>query len=84
MSESNTPGNIDTEATKLDSYSVSDLNIIYELKTKSVFRSIVFTGMINNLFDQEYVSNAYLYGEDYVSYFPQAGINFLAGITLKF
>jgi iron complex outermembrane recepter protein len=77
-------GNLDTEATKLDSYSVTDFNIVYELKTKTLFKSIVFTGLVNNVFDKQYVSNAYLYGEDYVSYFPQAGINFLAGITLKF
>ena len=77
-------GNIDTDATKLDSYSVTDFNIVYELKTKTLFKSIVFTGLVNNIFDKQYVSNAYLYGEDYVSYFPQAGINFLGGVTLKF
>lgn len=77
-------GNIDTEITKLDGYSVTDFNIVYELKTKTLFKSIVFTGLVNNLFGKQYVSNAYLYGEDYVSYFPQAGINFLGGVTLKF
>lgn len=77
-------GNIDTDATKLDSYSVTDFNIVYELKTETLFKSIVFTGLVNNIFDKQYVSNAYLYGEDYVSYFPQAGINFLGGVTLKF
>lgn len=77
-------GNIDTEVTKLDSYSLTDFNIVYELKTKTLFKSIVFTGLVNNIFDKHYVSNAYLYGEDYVSYFPQAGINFLGGVTLKF
>jgi iron complex outermembrane receptor protein len=77
-------GNIDTDATKLDSYSVTDFNIVYELKTKTFFKSIVFTGLVNNIFDKQYVSNAYLYGEDYVSYFPQAGINFLGGVTFKF
>src|SRR5690606_16578043 len=77
-------GNIDTEITKLDSYSVTDLNIVYEWKTKRLFKSIVFTGLVNNIFDTTYVSNAYLYGEEYVSYFPQARINFLAGVTCKF
>ena len=77
-------GNLDTEATKLDSYSVTDLNIVYEWKTKTLFKSVVFTALVNNLFDKQYVSNAYLYGEDYVSYFPQAGINFLVAVTLKF
>ena len=77
-------GNLDTEATKLDSYSTTDFNIVYELKTKTLFKSIVFTGLVNNIFDKKYVSNAYLYGEDWVSYFPQAGINVLGGVTFKF
>jgi iron complex outermembrane receptor protein len=57
---------------------------VYTVKPKSVFSSIVFTGLVNNIFDRHYVSNAYLYGEDYLSYFPQAGINVLGGLTLKF
>lgn len=77
-------GNIDTEATKLNDYATTDFNVVYEIKTKSLFKSIVFTGLVNNIFDKHYVSNAYLYGESYVSYFPQAGINFLGGVTLKF
>jgi len=77
-------GNLDTDATKLDSYSTTDFNIVYEIKTKTLFKSIVFTGLVNNIFDKQYVSNAYLYGEDWVSYFPQAGINVLGGVTLKF
>ncbi|RZJ30240.1 MAG: TonB-dependent receptor, partial [Flavobacterium sp.] len=77
-------GNIDTETTKLPDYSTTDFNIVYELQTRTLFKSIVFTGLVNNVFDKHYVSNAYLYGENYVSYFPQAGINFLGGITFKF
>ncbi len=77
-------GNIDTRETRLDSYSVTDLNVVYEIKPKAVFQSIVLTAMVNNLFDARYVSNAYLYGENYISYFPQAGTNFLAGATLRF
>ncbi|HEX9979965.1 MAG TPA: TonB-dependent receptor [Flavobacterium sp.] len=76
-------GNIDTEITKLDGYTVTDLNIVYEWRPRKIFSSILFTGLVNNVFDAEYVSNAYLYGENYLSYFPQAGINFLVGITLK-
>ncbi|MGG7033950.1 MAG: TonB-dependent receptor [Flavobacterium sp.] len=77
-------GNFDSEETKLNAYSLLDFNAVYELKTKKIFKSIVFTGLINNLLDKKYVSNAYLYGDNYMSYFPQAGINFMAGMTLKF
>ena len=77
-------GNIDTDLTKLDSYFVNDLNLQYVIKCNKIFNSIVLNGLVNNIFDEKYVSNAYLYGEDYLSYYPQAGINFLVGATLKF
>lgn len=77
-------GNFETESIKLESYNVLDFNVNYELKTKTIFKSIVFSGLVNNLLDKKYVSNAYLYGDSYVSYYPQAGINFLVGMTLKF
>lgn len=74
--------NFESDNAKLDSYFVSDLNVSYEWETKSVFKSIVFNGLVNNIFDEEYVSNGFMYGDPY--YYPQAGINFLAGVTLKF
>lgn len=74
--------NFESGNAKLDSYFVSDLNVSYEWATKSVFKSIVFNGLVNNIFDEEYVSNGFMYGDPY--YYPQAGINFLAGVTLKF
>jgi iron complex outermembrane receptor protein len=90
-------GNIDSKASKLEGYSVSDFNIVYEIKPKSVFNSIVFSGLINNIFDLEYESNgySYTYDDDFsvpgnvttiegAGYYPQAGINFLLGLTLKF
>ena len=47
--------------------------------------------MINNIFNQEYETNAWVYQYTFENehrvmdgYFPQAGINFLAGLTLKF
>jgi len=77
-------GNFDTEVTKLESYNVLDFNAYYEIKPKSIFQSVVFSGLINNLFNVKYVSNAYLYGDSFISYYPQAGTNFLLGLTLKF
>jgi iron complex outermembrane receptor protein len=90
-------GNIDSEGSKLNSYFVNDLNISYEFKPKSVFKSILLTGLVNNIFDYKYVSNGYFYTYDDnwsdpnqittiegAGYYPQAGINFLVGLTLKF
>ena len=75
--------NIELPAAKLANYFVNDLNIAYEIKPKSVFKSIVITGLVNNIFDKKYVSNGYMW-DVYPFYYPQAGINFLAGLTLKF
>ncbi|SHL89886.1 iron complex outermembrane recepter protein [Flavobacterium xinjiangense] len=75
--------NIELPAAKLANYFVNDLNIAYEIRPKSVFKSIVITGLINNIFDKKYVSNGYMW-DVYPYYYPQAGINFLAGLTLKF
>lgn len=75
--------NSESAASRLPSYSVNDLNIAYEVKPKSIFKAIDFTGLINNFMDKNYISNGYMYGVD-PYYFPQAGINFLLGMTLKF
>jgi iron complex outermembrane receptor protein len=90
-------GNIDSKASLLDSFFINDLNVYYELENIPVFKSVVFSGLVNNLFDVKYVSNGYFftYEDDFsnpgtvttiegAGYYPQAGINFLAGVTLKF
>ncbi|MRX66736.1 iron complex outermembrane recepter protein [Flavobacterium resistens] len=75
--------NIELPSAKLADYFVNDLNVSYEIKPKSVFKSIMITGMVNNILDKKYVSNGYMW-DVYPYYYPQAGINFLAGLTLKF
>jgi iron complex outermembrane recepter protein len=75
--------NIESPYAKLPDYFVNDLNIGYEIKLKSVFKSILFTGLVNNFLDKQYVSNGYMW-DVYPYYYPQAGINFLAGLTFKF
>ncbi|MBD3582296.1 TonB-dependent receptor [Flavobacterium selenitireducens] len=90
-------GNIDSETSKLDSYATSDLSISYEWKNVGFFRSVAISGLVNNIFDYEYESNGYFYtyDDDFstpgtvttvegAGFYPQAGINFLAGLTLKF
>ncbi len=76
--------NIEDENAVLKDYFIQDFNLIYEFKPKKVFQSIAFTGLVNNVFDKKYVSNGNDYGGGYVYYFPQAGINFLVGLNLKF
>jgi len=75
--------NIELPAAKLANYFVNDLNVSYEIKPKSVFKSILVTGLVNNILDKKYVSNGYMY-DVYPYYYPQAGINFLLGLSLKF
>jgi iron complex outermembrane receptor protein len=75
--------NIESAESKLADYFINDLNISYEIKPKSVFKSIIFKGLVNNVLDKKYISNGYMW-DIYPYYYPQAGTNFLAGITLKF
>ena len=75
--------NIELPAAKLADYFVNDLNVAYTFKPKTIFKEIVLTGLVNNFLDKRYVSNGYMY-DVYPYYYPQAGINFLAGLTLKF
>jgi iron complex outermembrane receptor protein len=90
-------GNTDSEASKLGSYFVNDLNVSYEIKPKSIFKSILVSALVNNIFGEKYVSNGYYYTYDDTwsdpnqittiegaGYYPQATINFLLGATLKF
>jgi iron complex outermembrane receptor protein len=89
--------NIDSEGSKLESYFVNDLNVSYEFRPKSIFKSILVSALVNNIFDLKYESNGYFYtyDDDYsnppaittiegAGYYPQAGINFLLGVTFKF
>lgn len=81
--------NTSNESRALDAYFVNDLNFTYTLKT-NFFKEIGIYLNISNVFNQKYETNAWIYryyyeGQEYVmdGYFPQATINFLAGISLK-
>jgi len=75
--------NIESPEAKLADYFINDLNVTYEIKPKSVFKSIIFKGLVNNIFNKKYISNGYMW-DIYPYYYPQAGTNLLAGITLLF
>lgn len=90
-------GNIDSDVSKLDSYFTNDLNFVYEIDTIPLIDSLVITGLLNNIFDVEYVSNGYFFtfDDDFsnpgtittvegAGFYPQATINFLLGVTVNF
>lgn len=75
---------------KLNSYLTHDIRVNYTFKTKWI-SSIDCYAQVNNLLSEEYENNAwvyYYYSENIHKrmdgYFPQAGINFMTGITLHF
>lgn len=84
---------IDNSASRvrsLDPYLVSNALASYTIHTNFI-REIGLTLMVNNLFNERYESNAWVYRwmEDGVEklvdgYFPQAGTNFLLSASLKF
>ncbi len=90
-------GNIDSENSTLDSYTQTDFNVQYVIETSSFVKSIVLSGLVNNIFDADIISNGYFYTYDDdwsnpgsittiegAGYYPQAGINFLIGVTVNF
>jgi len=81
----------------LDSFFTSDLNVVYEIKPTKIFKSVVFSALVNNIFNTEYVDRGYYYmfddtwsaanetvTLDGAVYYPQATRNFLIGVSLKF
>jgi len=74
----------------IDPYLVNNLRFIYSIET-SFIKQIDFLLTLNNIFNAEYETNAWVYryvydGEEgnLNGYFPQAGFNFMAGVNLKF
>ena len=90
-------GNIDASSSKLKAYSQFDFNVQYEIVTNSFIKSVVLSGLVNNIFNELYESNGYFFTFDDTwsnpgvtttiegaGYYPQAGTNFLVGATLNF
>ncbi len=81
--------NTSSDERSLHPYFVNNLRLAYSFKLKP-FREIGISLMINNLFGERYETNAWIYRYNYANqpyhvngYFPQALINYMAGITLK-
>lgn len=90
-------GNIDSEVSKLDSYFINDFNVVYTLKGMPWINEIVFNGLVNNIFNEQYVSNGFFFtfDDDFsdpgtvttvegAGFYPQATTNFLIGATVNF
>ena len=90
-------GNIDSENSTLEAYFVNDLNAVFIWKPNKWVSEIQWSFLINNICNAKYESNGYFftYDDDFSvvgqvktiegsGYYPQAGINFLTGLKLRF
>lgn len=82
--------NTSNTARMLSAYNINDVRLRYHLKMKRVGETSLFV-TLNNVFNQRYESNGYSYSfisggslstQNYM--FPQAGMNWLAGFSVKF
>ncbi|MBS1589649.1 MAG: TonB-dependent receptor, partial [Bacteroidetes bacterium] len=82
--------NTSNTARMLSAYNTNDVRLRYHLKMKRVGETSLFV-TLNNVFNQRYESNGYSYSfisggslstQNYM--FPQAGMNWLAGFSVKF
>lgn len=83
--------NTQAESRSLDPYLVSDLQMGYNFGGIGLARSIKALLQVNNVFNETYEANGYTFG--YISggdtryfnyYYPQAGRNFLARLSIEF
>jgi len=74
--------NTQNENLTLDHYFINDVRFSYQVTPKGM-KQLGFGLLLNNLFDISYSANGYVYGKAGY-YYPQAGRNFLAMLTLKF
>ena len=81
--------NTGSQNRKIGDYALFDVRIRYVVAVKP-FREIAASLALNNIFNRLYESNGYTFSYKYGGvvttenyYFPQAGFNWLAGLTLK-
>ena len=74
----------------LKAYLVQNISFLYTIKSK-LFKEMTCQFVVNNLFDKMYETNAWVYkyieeGSLHVmdGYFPQAGINYMVKVGIKF
>ena len=71
--------NTQTQDLQLQDYLLTDFNAQYDFKIKK--HEIALKLLVNNILDQKYVNNGYVYNGPV--YFSQAGTNFMFGISWK-
>ena len=82
--------NTSSSSRKLNPWFVNDLRFEYLLKP-GIMKELSINLSVANIFDYQYASNAWVYryfegGEEglYDGFYPQAGINFMAGVRMRF
>jgi iron complex outermembrane receptor protein len=74
----------------IEAYTINDVRLTYAFNPRGM-RAVSFSLLLNNIFDVEYESNGYTYG--YLAgpttyrqnfYYPQAGTNLMAMVSLRF
>lgn len=73
--------NTQNENYRIKDYFLTDFNAKYTLQLPRT--TAEFKLLVNNVFDQKYINNGFVYG-DTPYYYAQAGVNFMFGISLKF
>ena len=89
--------NTENKDRSLPGYSVSNFNLNYSLPVKKFLKEIVFGANINNIFNQHFAQNGWVYSAIYssgghpndnryyqIGYVPSAGITAMGSITLRF
>jgi len=71
--------NTEIQNLQLDDYLLTDFNAQYDFKIAK--HEVALKLLVNNIFNQKYVNNGYVY--DGPVYFSQAGTNFMFGISWK-
>ena len=82
--------NTSNDNRSLDAYFLNNVRLNYSIEN-SFLKRIEFILTLNNIFNEKYESNAWVYryysggSENEINgYFPQAGFNFMAGINISF
>jgi iron complex outermembrane receptor protein len=73
--------NTQHENVSLDDYFINDIRLSYQIHPRGI-DAIEFGLLVNNVFNVEYSSNGYGYGGT-PYFYPQAGTNFLAMLSVK-
>ncbi len=82
--------NTSNDARSISDYGLMDARIRYTIRTK-IIKELGVNVMLNNILDKKYESNGYTYSYRFGGanttvnyYYPQAGFNWLFGLSLKF